>query len=303
MEVRTNPTDIEIAPAGTITRHNYARSGYDRLMTGVYARTPDISHLNKYDQQLAELIWRTKAALARYEGSGAVLYGPTAFEIMRIPLPKDLEDWDNCHILFPDRAGRPKRQGVIAHHSPQPLQVWRTFHGLPVLHPARTWLQLRGATDDQMIEVGEGFLRRKKPLLQLDDLKAELGRCDGLTGIKQARRVFPRLREGTDSLPETSTRLTLVRAGLPEPAVDRVIMCGVGGVFYRVDMAYDKPKVAPEYDGADHADPAQMQEDVLRRRLLYEAGWLVITATAADLREPGQFIRSVESALVLRGGV
>ncbi|MCL2736752.1 MAG: hypothetical protein FWD75_09040 [Propionibacteriaceae bacterium] len=66
-------------------------------------------------------------------------------------------------------------------------------------------------------------------------------------------------------------------------------------------MGYPNEKVGLEFDGAVHVgNRRQMDIDANRRRLLQDAGWMIITITAAQLMDPASIVRSVESALILR---
>jgi hypothetical protein len=106
---------------------------------------------------------------------------------------------------------------------------------------------------------------------------------------------------GTDSLPETSTRLILVHAGLGQPVVNCPVFCSASGQTLHVDLGYEPEKVAVEYDGAVHVqDARQMQADAERRRKLVEEGWIVIPVTAVHLSQPQLVIRTVETALLSR---
>jgi len=173
--------------------------------------------------------------------------------------------------------------------------------GVPVLHPVDHWIQLRGASRDELIEVGDGLLRRQHPLMSLEALLARLDELGGAYGVNQARQAVRWLRAGTDSPYETRTRLVLVRAGLPCPAVNLPVYCRSSGRTYHVDMGYEAERVAVEYDGAVHVgDTRQMEIDARRRRDLQDEGWMVITVTAGQLREPASLVASVEAALVLR---
>jgi len=243
-----------------------------------------------------------KDVMSKYPDKGAVLCASSCLQVSGVALPKELEDWDHCHILVPGDKNRPQREGVVAHHSRRLVEPWRTIEGLPVLDPVQAWVQLRGATDDQMIEVGDGLLRRQNPLFTLDEVGAHLDQCAGLKGISQARRVVKFLREGTDSLMETRTRMILVRGGLPCPDVNPRVMSSVGTDYF-VDMAYKAEKLGVEYDGSWHGTPIQMSNDALRRRMLQDDGWLLIPVTAPDLRNRDQLVRSVETALLTRRGV
>jgi len=152
-----------------------------------------------------------------------------------------------------------------------------------------------------MVEIGDGFLRRQQPLLSVEDMEARISALRGATGIKLARKAMRYIRPRTDSMFETRTRMVLVQAGLPTPVVNLPVWCPAVGVTYHVDMGYEHAKLAVEYDGAVHVqDRLQMEIDADRRRNLQDAGWMIITVTAALLREPSSIIRSVENALILR---
>lgn len=292
---------FQVAAPGVITRRNYATAGYQRVLRGVYGRGPVTDQLDKWERRRAEFIWRVNAVMSVYAPTGAVLYGPTALQVLGVELPTALEDWDNVHILVPHGGSRGPRSGVVVHQARHPLVVWRVVHGVPVLHPVEHWLQLRGASDDHMVEVGDGFLRRRGPLLTVAEMGEKLARCSGWTGTKQARRVFPLLRARTDSLPETTVRLILVRAGLPTPAVNPEVYCPGVGIRFSVDMGYERERIAVEYDGGVHGDNVeQMRQDALKRRVLQDERWLVITVTAPDLGRTSQIANSVETALVMR---
>jgi len=290
--------DDDARPAGDITWHNYARRGYARLARGVYGRVGPTTGLDQWQARRARFLALTRGVLAAYRDLNPVLYGPTAFQVMRVALPEAMEDWARCHLLVPDDAWRPARQEVVA-HATRRLPDRRWLDGFPVLHPVDHWLQLRG-TDDQLIEVADGLVRRQHPLVTLDEFERRLGELSGANGIKRGRRLLGWVVAGTDSPYETRTRLALVRAGLPRPTVNLPVRTRSGRLYY-LDLAYERELVAVEYDGAGHAgDRAQMEYDARRRRDLQEAGWLIITLTAPELDDPVSFVRSVEAALILR---
>ena len=55
-----------------------------------------------------------------------------------------------------------------------------------------------------------------------------------------------------------------------------------------------------EYDGAVHLEEGQRRRDAARRNQLQEAGWLVITFTADDMRQPWLMVAQVKRALASR---
>ena len=290
-------TDIDVARAGAVTWRNHQRLGWERVLRGVYAR-PVPATGSEWERQRALLVRRARALLAS-TGHEAVLYGPTALHVLGVALP-ETQDTTQCHILVHAGQTRSSRPGVVAHATRRTWQVWRTTHGLPVLHPVDHWLQLRG-TDDELIEVADGFVRRQHPLLTMAEFRQRLDELAGTSGVQRARRLLRWVRPGTDSIYETRTRLILVRGGLPCPSVNPPVPCR-SGFTYNVDMAYERERVAVEYDGGYHGDREQMERDALRRRDLQDEGWLIISVTARQLRDRVSLVRSVEAALVLRHG-
>ena len=291
---------FETPAGGNVDRHTYQKLGYERVWRGVYQQ----SEAPDGDQWAARrTAWRHKvrAAMALYAHLQPVLYGPTALQALLVALPSSVEDWQRVHILIPDGRERPRRAGVIAHRSKHPVQPWRMFSGIPVLHPVDHWLQLPGATLDEMVQIGDGFLRRRNPLLSLDNLEVRLTQLSSARRSPLARKAMKDVRANTDSLYETITRLVLVRAGLPVPEVNYPAWCPLADTTYHVDMGYPDSKIAIEYDGLVHVqDGLQMEIDADRRRNLQDAGWLLIPVTASQLRHPEIIIHSVETAFMLR---
>jgi hypothetical protein len=70
------------------------------------------------------------------------------------------------------------------------------------------------------------------------------------------------MRADTDSPKETELRLLLIRAGLPEPAINRPLFDEAGGWVQDPDMSYQEFKIAIQYDGGHHATPAQRRSDL-----------------------------------------
>jgi len=283
----------------TVTWRNYKRLGYERLTYGVYGQQLGSEGMTEWDAQRSRFRVHTKAVLSVYTGREIALYGPTALQVLRVALPATLQDWTRCHIVVPADTNRPERRDVVSHRTTAKLDIWATRDGMPLLHPVDHWLQLRG-TDDELIEVADGLVRRKHPLIGMDDFHRRLNELAGATGVQKGRRLLRFVRSGTDSLYETRTRLVLVRAGLPTPVVNHPVPCR-SGFTYHVDMGYVREKVAVEYDGGVHVgDTKQQAIDAERRRDLQDEGWLVINVTAAQVASPVQLVRSVEAALVMR---
>ena len=288
-----------LQPNSEINRWNYQKLGFTRLLRGVYAptmRLPDDPNEARHQVWLA----KAKATMKLYADKHPVLWGPSALQAMGVALPGGIEDWDRVHIML-DSTTRPHRIDVVSHLGLRGRPVWKTFNGLPVLDPVDHWLQMSGISDDDMIQIGDGFLRRRNPLLTIEDMLRRLSQLAGWDGAKQARRAMEQVRPGTDSIYETKTRLVLIHADLPEPAVNPPVWCIGAYATYHVDLGYIKEMIGIEYDGRIHVGTYQQMEiDADRRRNLQDAGWLIINVTAKQLANPASLIRSIQTALILR---
>lgn len=100
---------------------------------------------------------------------------------------------------------------------------------------------------------------------------------------------------------ETRLRLIVIRAGLARPVANRDVVVD-GCWLARPDLSWPDLRIAVEYDGDHHRlDRAQWQRDIGRRRLLEDAGWLLVVVTADDvLRHPDQLVDRLRRLIVQR---
>lgn len=114
-----------------------------------------------------------------------------------------------------------------------------------------------------------------------------------------ARRVARLVRADVDSPMETTTRLLIALAGLPEPVVNHVIRDVDGALRRRLDMAYVEARLAVEYDGRQHAESnVQWQVDVGRREELDGDGWRMMVVMAKDIyRTPVHTVDRLRAAM------
>ncbi|WP_255583665.1 DUF559 domain-containing protein [Dietzia sp. ANT_WB102] len=117
-----------------------------------------------------------------------------------------------------------------------------------------------------------GFSRR--------ELEEDVAESSGVWGVARARRVLSDAHPRSESPRETETRLLLRDAGFTSfvPQVE------VRELGYRLDLADPVARIAVEYDGAHHDDPAQQSKDRYRRNRLQAAGWIVIVVDRKMLR-------------------
>jgi len=295
-----NNADLKIARSGEVTCHNFARLGYKRLTWGVYGPPVDTLGADNFEARRQRFVQRVRAVIAAYQGTSVALHGCTGLQVLGVALPESAEDWDNIHLCVPIGVSRPRRRGVVAHATSR-LDIWRMVRGVPVLHPVDLWVQLRGLTQDELVEVGDGLVRRQRPLLTIAQLRKRLDELAGAHGVEPVRRVARFVTPGTDSMYETRVRMLIVRAGLPTPVVNLPAPVPSIGRTYHLDMGYEEERIGVEFDGRIHVgDGRQMDIDAARHRDLQDAGWFIIRVTASHLSDPRQFLRPLERALIMR---
>lgn len=112
------------------------------------------------------------------------------------------------------------------------------------------------------------------------------------------------VRERVDSPQETRLRLLVVRAAIPEPAVNVAARADDGATWLAVpDLAWHELRIALEYLGDVHRTArGRWRKDVARREVLEDHGWKVLFATADDLTyRRAVLLRRVSDALRQRG--
>lgn len=146
----------------------------------------------------------------------------------------------------------------------------------------------------QALVIVDALLRRR--VLTAADLENRLAIGVGAWGVSRAREVFELADGRSESPSETQVRFIIHQAGLPAPVLQYEVR--VDGKFVaRVDFAWPDRRVILEYDGAHHADALQMRRDRRRLNDLVTAGWVVLHATASDLRDPSTLLHTLRSAL------
>jgi len=230
-------------------------------------------------------------------GSDSVIYGITALQLWGVDLPWRLRDENRIHVLRLDHTNPSERPDVCSHRGLLLMEP-EIINDVWVTHPAEAWMQVANLVNvDDLVHLGDAVMRRKNPLATPEELALVVSKWKKRRGVARARLAVDYCRPGTDSWPETTTRLILVRGGLGCPEVNLKVTDGK--VTYYLDMAYADAMVAIEYDGAIHvADRAIMQYDRARRRWLEDRGWRVISVTAHDLRtDAAGVVQSVRKAI------
>ena len=216
-----------------------------RGMRAPRAALPDLSALELREHELRQLC-RAYLAVAPADARFSHV---TATRLYGMPVPERLVSTD---VSVVTARVPPRRRGIVAHRA----QAGRTVMvaGLPAVPPEVAWIQLAAElTIEELIVAGDFLVRRKRPLCTMATLSDTVAQHAGRRGIRLATAALARVRPGTDSPPESWTRLAIVRAGFPEPVVGYEVHDNRYWVG-TPDLAYPDLKIAIEYQGAGHRD-------------------------------------------------
>jgi hypothetical protein len=230
----------------------------------------------------------------------AVITGLSAAEHWGLPLPPSV--WRDAEarivVSVPPDAPRPQRRGVRGRRIRLPAEHLTEHRGVTVTTPARTWLDC--AADIHVVHtvaMGDAALRGN--LTTIRDLDTMTRWAFRRRGVVNARLALPILDPRAESPSESFVRAHLVLAGIPQPECNANIH-DQGRWIARVDLCWRLQRVIVEYDGAVHLEERQRRRDAVRRNELQDAGWMVLTLTADDLRRPTDMVRRIERVLLRR---
>lgn len=187
---------------------------------------------------------------------------------------------------------------------------YKIAQGLYVSTPEATFLQLgKESSLIQLITIGyelcgsyglsaqsdSGFLRRE-PRSNPQLIERYLEKCDGIHGVKAAKRASSYIAKGSASPMESllSMLLCLPRSlggfGLPRPELNFPIETNEGGVLMRrCDLCWPDQRFALEYDSDTfHSDASKLHLDSSRRSTLEKAGIHVVSVTKNQVFDRGQ---------------
>ncbi|OBB58680.1 hypothetical protein A5757_15655 [Mycobacterium sp. 852013-51886_SCH5428379] len=172
------------------------------------------------------------------------------------------------------------------------------LRGLAVTSPARTAFDL-GRRDrlDQAVARLDALSRATR--LPLDAVLRVAQQHPGARGLRQLETALELVDPGAESPKETWLRLLILRAGLPRPRTQIPVADADGMPFAYLDMGWDEPMVAAEYDGEHHQATRQVYtRDIHRAERLERAGWLVVRVVKED--HPVDILRRIRLALASR---
>jgi hypothetical protein len=124
-----------------------------------------------------------------------------------------------------------------------------------------------------------------------------IARHKGARGVRQCQKALYLMDGGAQSPKESWLRLVLIDAGLPRPVTQ--IKVTDGRLVAYLDMGWEEPRVALEYDGDQHrSDRVQYVKDIRRAEMFDRLSWHVIKVINED--QPHAVIRRARDALARR---
>jgi hypothetical protein len=270
---------------GAVTRAQLQSGLYRRLLQNVYA-DPSLPADHRLYARGATLVMPDDAVLGG-RSAAAWFDAPYASPIDPVLV-----------VVPPDSSWRGPR-GIRVHRTAVGAQEVVAFDGadeaVRVTTPLRTaWEIGTQETVGTAVALLDAMVRAG----HLDS--ASLGRLAndvrGRWGARRFGRVVPLVDGRSESRPESLVRVACVRAGLPAPEPQFVVLVD-GNFLGRVDLAWPHARLIVEYEGAHHFDELQIRRDDRRYERLVAAGWRVIRLSAADLRDLDAVVARIAGAL------
>lgn len=199
------------------------------------------------------------------------------------------------HVSLPHQSPSLKQLAGVTVHRPEdvhPGEIVRS-DGLRTSSPERVFLEMASVLDPlNLVALGDQLVRMPRPKFEARNrpwsTPSRLQRClsehSGAPGIVRARAAAEQVRVGSDSVPETLLRLSILAAGFPEPE----LQCRLDPsdpTSPQADLAYRSSKVALQYEGAHHFTAEQQAADQWRNAQFTRAGWVVLLVNRVDLRD------------------
>lgn len=222
----------------------------------------------------------------------------TAAHLWGMRLPGRVENAP-LHVTTVRPARAPRTRGVVGHHADAPGPELVRHRGFLLPRPAETWRMLSThLTLDELIVAGDGLVGRREAIATVPQLRRAVARNAGRRGNLSLRAAFEQVRPRTDSPRETTLRLLVIRAGLPEPEVNgRLTEDGERERFG--DLVFRPWHVVLEYEGAHHQQSRSAYLDDIDRYGELSARWRFVRV--AKEHTPEQIILRTSAALRASG--
>lgn len=268
----------EVIARGAMTR-GQLRWNYRRIHRNVYL--PKTASRSLRDNIYGAWLWSGRRGVIAGRAAAA-LHGA-----------KWIDEFTPIEIIGPFNHPPP---GVIVRRERISATDVVELDGLPVTSLART-----------AFDLGR-HLPRALAVTHLDALSAATGVTaaevapliathKGARGVRQCRTALTLMDGGAQSPKESWLRLVLIDAGLPQPVTQ--IRVTDGRLVAYLDMGWEQPMVAVEYDGEQHrTDRSQYVKDIRRAEMVSRLGWNVIRIINED--RPNLIVQRASEALARR---
>lgn len=268
---------------GVVTAKQLKSGLYRRLVRDVYADPALVAD---------HMLFARGAALVM--PADAVLGGRSAAGWFGAPFASPV---DPVLVIVPPRSAWRGPSGVRVHRSDvadEEVTTWEE-DGTRLTTPLRTaWDVAALETVPTAVGILDGMVRTGH--LDLEGLRRRHGAARGRWRASRVAVVLPLVDGRSQSPPESWVRVACVRAGLPAPVPQFVVLAS-GEFLGKVDLAWPDHRLIVEYEGAHHFDDLQIRRDDRRYERLVAAGWRVIRLSAADLRDMEAVVGRIARAL------
>lgn len=270
----------EAIARGELTRGRL-RAAYRPIFPDIY--TPRIAEPTLYGNTVGAWLWAKRKGIVTGRAAAALHGAKWVDEDAPIELI-----WAN---------NRPP-SGIVTHNDRFAPDEVEEINGMAVTNAARTALDLGR------------YLPRQAAVEHLDALARATGldvehvlplteRYAGARGMRRCREALGLMDAGGDSPRETWLRLLVVDAGYPRPTTQIPVLDDYGNEFAYLDMGWEDPMIALEYDGIQHqTDRKRYAWDAKRLRMVQRRGWLHIRVIKED--RPHDVLNRVRAAWAQR---
>ncbi|MDI3329659.1 MAG: hypothetical protein QJR09_02845 [Micrococcus sp.] len=226
-----------------------------------------------------------------------------------------METINPVHLSTVTGRGTPVRRKHVTGHALSDEAPVVEIDGLRVTSAAWTWTDLAAHITalPRLVAAGDSLLQRpdgptakrsrlSHPLVTVEELWSVTARRKNVKGIRSARAALELVRARVDSPKETETRLMVLAAGFPEPALNPRVVLADGSTIHP-DLAWLRLKICIQYEGGHHwRDQAQFDADIERDRRLRAEGWIVLRVSRSIFREGREaFLDDLQAAFAQRG--
>ena len=218
---------------------------------------------------------------------------------MHVPLPFRHESIDAIHVAVVSPHRALEGRGVIGHKVQLMGDDAWELYGLPLSTPDRAWCELGVLLSiPELVAAGDWLINVDSPLTTVEKLADALRRYPDRRGKRKLRLAGEMLDGRAESPKESELRVILTRGGIRGLETNWSVR--IGSLSFRIDLAIPSRKIAIEYQGDYHRDPAQWRRDMTRISHLESEEWYVFQFNADDLRDQVEVVARVGKVLARR---